>query len=111
MITREDLQEAIAECQGVRHPNARTCIKLAAFLTIQEYMFGDNSDTPLQGYSETARSEKHSAVGAISNSEFSNAIYGKDREEVLEVLDDFMKSVEYFNPKLYHSVIEKLKAL
>lgn len=111
MITREDLQEAIAECQGVRNPNARTCIKLAAFLTIQEYMFGDNSDTPLQGYSEMARSEKHGAVGAISNSEFSNAIYGKDPEDVLRVVDDLMKSVEYFNPKLHKATIQKLKQL
>lgn len=74
-------------------------------------MFGDDKDISIQGYSEMANAEKRGTVSAISDSEFSNAIYGKDREEVLEVLDDFMKSVKYFNPKLYHSVIEKLKAL
>ena len=40
MITEKDLQEAIAECQGQRNPNASTCIKLAAFLTIQKELFG-----------------------------------------------------------------------
>ena len=43
MITEKDLQEAIAECQGERNPNANTCIKLAAFYTIRNELFG-NSD-------------------------------------------------------------------
>lgn len=50
-------------------------------------------------------------VSAISNSEFSNAIYGKDPEDVLRVMDDLMKSVEYFNPKLHKATIQKLKQL
>lgn len=111
MITREDLKEAIAECQGVRHPNARTCIKLAAFLTIQEYMFGEDKDISIQGYSEMAHTEKRGTVSAISDSEFSDAIHGKSLEDVLRVIDDLMKSVEYFNPKLHKATIQKLKQL
>ena len=41
MITEKDLQEAIAECEGARNPNANTCIKLAAFYTIRQHMFGE----------------------------------------------------------------------
>ena len=41
MITEKDLQEAIAECQGERSPNASTCIKLAAFYTIKEHLYPD----------------------------------------------------------------------
>ena len=44
MITEKDLQEAIAEGQGQRNPNANTCIKLAAFLTIRKEMFGEVQD-------------------------------------------------------------------
>ena len=44
MITEKDLQEAIAECQGQRNPNANTCIKLAAYLTIQKEMFGTQEE-------------------------------------------------------------------
>lgn len=50
-------------------------------------------------------------VGAISDSEFSDAINGKDHEDVLRVMDDLMKSVEYFNPKLHKATIQKLKQL
>ena len=34
MITLDDLEAAIAECEGERNPNANTCIKLAAYYTI-----------------------------------------------------------------------------
>lgn len=111
MITREDLQEAIAECQGVRHPNAKTCIKLAAFLTIQEYMFGDSSGSIGLGYSGTARSESTNTVSAISDSDFSGAVHGKNLNDVMLIIDDLMKSVAYFTPKLYESTIKKLKEL
>lgn len=40
MIKLEDLEEAIAECQGQRNPNADTCIKLAAFYTIKRKCLG-----------------------------------------------------------------------
>ena len=47
MITEQDLREAIAECQGQRNPNANTCIKLAAFLTIQRELYGkEQEDEP-----------------------------------------------------------------
>ena len=39
MITEQDLRQAIAECQGERNPDARTCIKLAAYLTIKEHLY------------------------------------------------------------------------
>ena len=39
MITEKDLQDAIAECQGERKPNANTCIKLAAYFTIYDHLF------------------------------------------------------------------------
>ena len=41
MITKHDLQEAIAECEGQRNPTANTCIKLAAFYTIKQHLFPD----------------------------------------------------------------------
>lgn len=107
MITRKDIEEAIAECQGVRNPTAKTCIKLAAFLTIREYMFNDNRDS-LTGYS----GEQPRAVSAIGiDSDFLNAIAGKPETDVLEIMDDVMNSVKYFNPRLYADAIRRLKEL
>lgn len=106
MITKHDIELAIAECQGVRNPNARTCIKLAAFLTIREYMFGE--DDEISG--ESGESQPFT-VSAVSQSEFSDAIDGKPETEVLRVMDELMESVKFFRPKLYDVTIEKLKNL
>jgi hypothetical protein len=52
MITEKDLKEAIAECEGERNPNANTCIKLAAFYTILDNMYGEKTEIP-NNYSTT----------------------------------------------------------
>ena len=103
MITKEDIEKAIAECQGVRNPNARTCIKLAAFLTIREYMFDDLGGESYENQSDT--------ISVESNSEFFKVIDGKSQTDVFAVLNDAMESVKYFNPKLHSDIIRRLSEL
>ena len=52
MITEQDLAAAIAECQGKRNPDAATCIKLAAFYTIRDAMFPENTEKIVSGTQE-----------------------------------------------------------
>ena len=103
MITEKDLQEAIAECQGQRNPNANTCIKLAAFLTIQREMFGQDQ-IPAPSYSYASGSE----IRHDKDSEFARAIDGRTWEEVLPVMDELMEALSVVNPRLYHGVLRKL---
>ena len=49
MITENDLQEAIAECEGVRNPTANTCLKLAAFYTIKDKLYPEPQIEPVRG--------------------------------------------------------------
>lgn len=105
MITREDLQEAIAECQGARNPTANTCIKLAAFLTIQDHLFGGAPDLRDQSF---LSAPKPSAVSAYSNSEFSAAINGKPESNVMQVIDELMETLSVLCPKLYAATLRKL---
>ena len=104
MITEKDLQEAIAECQGQRTPNANTCIKLAAFLTIKKELF-PNEQEEEKGYSFATPTE---TISYQSNSEFSQMIHGKDQDEVFSVIDELMDAVKVLNPRLYESVLRKL---
>ena len=113
MITERDLQEAIAECQGQRNPNANTCIKLAAFLTIQKELFGNPE--PL------GNSDRFSYSGPVEtivrtidypgDTDFSRAVDGKDPAKVLPVLDEIMEAVMVFNKPLYDAAIRKLDAI
>lgn len=112
MITEKDLQEAIAECEGQRNPNANTCMKLAAFYIIRNEMFGtspapiENSYEEFKGYSG---GEDGKAVEYDSGTEFSDAIQGKDFQDLLPVMDELMESVKIVIPRLYNGVINRLR--
>ena len=101
MITEKDLQEAIAECQGVRSPNANTCIKLAAFLIIQKELYGAE-ERPVYSY---APAEEYD-----SGTEFSTAARGLSHMQIMGVIDELMTALQVVNPRLYDSVIRKLKS-
>lgn len=105
MITEKDLKEAIAECEGERNPNANTCIKLAAFYTILNNMYG-NSEIP-NNYSMAASSDS-SNVNYLTDSEFSQIIAEKGIEKAFPVIDELIITLSVLNPKLYESVLHKL---
>jgi len=114
VITEKDLQEAIAECQGQRNPNANTCIKLAAFLTIRREMFGeDKEDEHLpsySGYSYLPEQEKNNPViDNPSDSEFARAIDGRKQEEIWPLMDEMMDTIHAIHPRLYSAVMDRLR--
>ena len=113
MITEKDLQEAIAECQGQRNPNANTCIKLAAFLTIQKELYGNQEQEnpvpetpPFYSY---AIGPSKKIINYDGDSEFSKLINGKDEYNVFLVIDELMEMLRLLYPKIYNSVIKKLQ--
>lgn len=115
MITEKDLQEAIAECQGQRNPNAQTCIKLAAYYTILNNMGKDFSSeretesySPYQNYSYAAPDE--STIDYESDTEIGKLIDGKNLNEFLSFIDEFFSQLlKTYNPDLYNYAIRKLK--
>ena len=112
MITEQDLQEAIAECQGVRNPTPSTCIKLAAFLTIREHLFGVQSqnqheieDVPRYSFA----SEAPNTIVNHGDSEFAVLVKGKLQADVMPVLNELLETIKVLNPRLYASAIRKLQ--
>lgn len=104
MITERDLQEAIAECQGQRNPNASTCIKLASYLTIQKEMYGKD-ETPAPSYSYSAG---ETVIEYDSGSEFAERVNGMEQRYVMSVFDELMDLLRVLYPKIYNSVMRKL---
>lgn len=110
MITEQDLQEAIAECQGQRNPNANTCIKLAAFLTIHRELFGEGKEAgPLPGYSYAMQTEPEPTILNDSGSEFAEAINGRPQAEVWPLLDEMMETIHAIHPRLFRAVMDRLR--
>ena len=104
MITEQDLQAAIAECEGQRNPNANTCIKLAAFYTIRDHLFPQNHNE------EENRFPVYS--GSVdpyeSETEFCKAVAGWNKEEMMPLLDELVTAVSVLNPRLYAGFMRKL---
>lgn len=118
MIKLEDLEEAIAECQGQREPNANTCIKLAAFYTIKNELFGKTEQLPEpapdRGYSASAgpvNQQPETYVDFDSGTEFSSAIDGKDAYAVWEIMDELLSVLQATNPRLYDGVMRKIEEI
>lgn len=116
MITEQDLQEAIAECQGQRNPNASTCIKLAAFLTIQKELFGekqvaDIGKMSIPAYSYASMPEEpvgEKTIGYYGDSDFLRAIEGHSAEDVWPIMDELMQSMAVIQPRIYDQVMRRI---
>ena len=114
MITEYDLDEAIAECQGKRNPDAQTCMKLAAFYTIKMHMFGKH-EPEVRMNSESVPSYSYSAgngsVSYESDSAFGKAVYGMENDRIWPMMDELVETVRVINPKLYNAFMAKIKTL
>lgn len=105
MITEKDLREAIAECEGRRHPDASTCVKLAAFYTILNNMTekGPEQKTRGGGYSFQA------APGIrYGKTEFSKLVKQKGIETAWPIIEEIMEALAVVEPKLYSNALRKL---
>jgi len=118
VITEQDLQAAIAECQGERNPNANTCIKLASFLTIREHMFPQKGEElrllpETRGYSYAPEPEEapdEPVIDYHSDTEFGRLVYGRKVQDILPVIDELVsEAVMATNPRLYNAFIRRLK--
>lgn len=113
MITKQDLLEAIAECQGTRSPNANTAVKLAAFYTILDHLEDEQSVSKsvdrnsFAGYSLADIGAD--AVRYDGKSEFAQTIDGKSQKDVWPVIDELMETIKAVNIRLYNGVMRKLQ--
>lgn len=112
MITKQDLLQAIAECQGTRSPNANTAIKLAAFYTILDHM-NETQNTksqpgsqPVVQYSFAEPPER--IVQFDGESDFAKTINGKQQSDVWPIIDELMSTIQALNERLYDGVMRKL---
>lgn len=105
MITEKELHEAIAECQGTRNPNANTCLKLASYYTILDHIVQKEVET----VQEASPSYSYSQETYQSNTEFGEAIQNLSEYETMEIMDELMSTLYVVEPRLYASVIRKLR--
>ena len=106
MITKHDLESAIAECQGKRNPDAKTCIMMAAFLTIKRELYGEEKEVEQPTYSY-APAPYRNTIEYNGDSEFARAIDGREQDEVLPIIDELVETLQIIQPRLYNAFMEK----
>lgn len=104
MITPQDLKAAIAECEGERNPDARTCIKLAAY-----YQLLDRKENAVQLPQEQYSYENKATEILYSNSEFSQIVEQVGIDKAFSVIDELMELLYVENRPLYESVMRKIE--
>ena len=100
MITEYELRKAIADCQAEKNPNANTCVKLAAFYTIQDHIGKPDISAAYSAAPETSE-----VIAYRSDTDFSRAIRGKDADSVLAVVDDLMNALQVLSPRMYRNAM------
>lgn len=105
MFYEKDLNEAIAECQGKRNPDANTCIKLAAYLTIKNALYPEEKTGPV--YPQMISGDS-GAIEYDSGTEFSSACKGRPLSDIMPVIDELMTTLQVLYPRLYNGVMNKL---
>ena len=111
MITLDDLETAIAHCQGEPAPDARTCIKLAAYYTIREAMYGPRPDEAPEyapQYSYDPAPAQETLVNYPGSTPFAKAINGLPAVAAWDVMAELMNVLGATNQRLYDGVIREL---
>lgn len=83
--------------------------KLAALYTIKNQMDqGKRPETEPVSYAAAPEPEY---IGRYGDSEFLREVEGRDLQDVFEIMDDLMDTLQVANPRVYNGVMRKIRAL
>lgn len=109
MIRIDDLEEAIAECEGQRNPNANTCLKLASLYTILDHKTQQRPEITAAPSYSFAADQTEAPTTYTSETDFGRLVKDKPAADVLEVMDELMTTLAAIMPRLYNGVMAKLE--
>lgn len=114
MITEQDLQEAIAECEGKRNPSSDTCVKLAAFYAIKDRMYPQRTETaqkePAMRSATNTPSYSFKAENE-ANMELTKALSEAEPATLVTIMEELLETLQVVSPRIYDGVVRKLSEL
>lgn len=115
MIELKELETRIAEIIYSRDQSPDECIYLASLYTIRDHLFKEENDNLERGYSQASAPSTIAApsftVSVSGDSDFLRAVSGKDGDAAWGIIDGLMDTLRVVNPKVYESIMRKIKAL
>lgn len=105
MFAKDELLNGIYEISQGKH-SIQNCEKLAAIYTVMDHLYPNNDI--LGGYSRESAPIVEPQIGNYGNTEFLQAIQGKDARQIWHLMDELMSTISVINPRLYESVLRKI---
>lgn len=109
MLYEAEIQAEIEALENRKNHNASTVAMLADLYTIRDHMIGDRQGYDMK-YSEAPAPERNS-LELYGDSDFLTTVSGKDISAAWKVMDELMNTLYVANPKVYDSVLRKIRAL
>ena len=108
MLSKAELQNEIDALKSAP-ASWQNCERLAALYTIRRELFG-NSEL-VRGPDALPKSPAVCSVimGEYGNSEFLQAVCGKDAQTVFKVMDEIMDMLHMVNERAYNGYMRRLK--
>lgn len=97
MISKDELDKTILELE-MRDTTFANCSKLADLYVVRDHM----TDQP---------QKQPSPLDVSGDSEFMQAVSGKDSVAVWEIMDDLMDTVRVTAPRVYSNIMRKVSNL
>lgn len=108
-LTRKEVQAEIAMREGA-DLDRRTLQDLANLYIVQDKLFPEEPVYE-RGYSSAPAPRQPEALQDYGGSDFLQAVSGKSPASVWAVMDELMDDLRAVNPKVYESVMRKVREL
>ncbi len=110
MLDMNEIDRAIAELEA-REITFTRCAKLADLYTIKSHVEGLAAPYERE-YSRAAEPEPETRrAGVYGDSDFLGTVSGKEMAAAWSVMDELMDTLHVVNPKVYESVMRKIRNL
>lgn len=106
MLDMNEVERTIVELEN-GNTNFSVCAKLADLYSVRDHIMGKNEAYD-QSYSRSAAPVSAEKLDLYGDSDFLDAIAGKDSSAVWAVIDELMSTLKVTNVKVYDSVLRRI---
>lgn len=107
MLDKKEVNAEIELIECRRDHDPTSVIRLASLYTIRDHL--DENAPRMVSYSLSPALDKPEELGTYGDSDFLRSIAGKDPSSVWLVMDELMDTLKALNPRVYESVLRKVR--
>lgn len=112
MLHKHELDEEIAALENLKNHKPSELSYLGALYAVRDHAFTSNDVAYEKSYSQaSAPIAAPATLGNYGDSDFLVVVAGKVPSDAWGIMDDLMDTLRVVNPRVYESVMRKMKQL